>query len=77
MDKVLLPPAGSVLEVMRNAAGEFSKFLELVSAAGMEVELAEFQGPFTVLAPTDEAFQHLGENLDFEEVNAKLVLCCD
>lgn len=36
--------------------GDFRKLVEVVRAAGMEDMLSE-QGPFTLFAPTDEAFQ--------------------
>ncbi len=47
---------------------QFSKFLELVSSAEMESELEDFEGPFTVFAPSDAAFGHLPGSLDLEEV---------
>jgi transforming growth factor-beta-induced protein len=64
IDKVLLPPAaaeaapaaaaGTIPEVAA-AAGNFGTLLTAVKAAGLADELSG-EGPFTVFAPTDEAF---------------------
>ncbi|MEO0587220.1 MAG: fasciclin domain-containing protein [Planctomycetota bacterium] len=43
------------------AAGKFNTLLAAAQAAGLAETLAE-GGPFTVLAPTDEAFAALGED---------------
>ena len=65
VDKVLLPPAGKLREVMENS-GKFEKFLEVAAVAELEEDF-DLEGPFTVLAPTDEAFDHLDEEL-YEEI---------
>ncbi len=52
-------PAGDVLDVAA-ASGQFQAFLAAVEAAGMEDTLRG-EGPFTVFAPTDAAFEELGE----------------
>jgi transforming growth factor-beta-induced protein len=57
VEKVLLPPGGKAVEVIKNG-DKFSKFLALVEFAELENEL-NTDGPFTVLAPTDSAFEHL------------------
>jgi uncharacterized surface protein with fasciclin (FAS1) repeats len=52
VDKVLLPPAGDILEVATNA-NSYSTFLGIVAAANLTSLLS---GPgLTLLAPTDEA----------------------
>lgn len=48
---------GDVLDVAA-AAGQFQTFLEAVQAAGYE-ETLRGEGPFTVFAPTDEAFAQM------------------
>lgn len=65
IDKVLLPPAGeaatpgTIVEVAASA-GSFETLLAAATAAGL-VETLESDGPFTVFAPTDEAFAALPE----------------
>lgn len=74
IDAVILPPAeeaaaedaeaaaapvGNIAEVA-TAAGNFSTLLAAVEAAGLVDELTS-EGPFTVFAPTDEAFAALPE----------------
>lgn len=57
IDRVILPADKNIVETAASA-GSFSTLLAAAKAAG----LAEFlgsQGPFTVLAPTDEAFAKL------------------
>ncbi|MBK8978065.1 MAG: fasciclin domain-containing protein [Planctomycetes bacterium] len=51
-------PARDLIESAR-AAGSFETLLAAVEAAGL-VEVLRGEGPFTVLAPTDEAFGTLG-----------------
>lgn len=41
------------------AAGQFKTFAGAIKAAGLTAELAAARGPFTVFAPTDEAFKKL------------------
>jgi len=50
-------PDGNVLEVAA-AAGQFTRFLEAVEAAGY-AETLRGEGPFTIFAPTDEAFRRM------------------
>lgn len=57
IDAVILPMEGNILEVARGA-GTFGTLLAAIDAAGMS-ELFKGPGPFTVLAPTDQAFQAL------------------
>ncbi|MBN8607857.1 MAG: fasciclin domain-containing protein [Caulobacterales bacterium] len=52
-------PQGDVLEVAA-AAGQFTHFLEAVEAAGY-AETLRGEGPFTLFAPTDDAFRQMGE----------------
>ncbi|NBF39666.1 MAG: fasciclin domain-containing protein [Spirochaetes bacterium] len=57
VDAVLLPPSGDIVEVASNA-GSFNTLVAAVEAAGL-VETLQGEGPFTVFAPTDEAFGKL------------------
>jgi uncharacterized surface protein with fasciclin (FAS1) repeats len=50
-------PTKNIIETMI-AAGHFTTFASAVKAAGLTEELAA-KGPFTVFAPTDEAFKKL------------------
>ena len=50
-------PTRNIVDTMI-AAGHFTTFASAVSAAGLTEELAA-KGPFTVFAPTDEAFKKL------------------
>ena len=59
VDSVLLPPSGDIVEVASNA-GSFNTLVTAVEAAGL-VETLQGEGPFTVFAPTDEAFSKLPE----------------
>ncbi len=68
IDKVILPPAeeaakpddGMAKDILgtAEAAGSFTTLLAAVKAAGLEEALMG-EGPFTVFAPTDEAFAKL------------------
>lgn len=58
VDAVLTPPAPDVLGLAERA-GQFGTLRKLVEAAGLEDALRA-DGPFTVFAPTDEAFEALG-----------------
>ena len=74
IDQVILPPtvaealaasdaeatAEDIIGVAR-AAGSFNTLLTAVDAAGL-TETLQGAGPFTVFAPTDEAFAALGED---------------
>ena len=67
IDQVILPPSmsaeqtemGDIVETAE-AAGDFNTLLAAVEAAGL-VETLKGEGPFTVFAPTDEAFAALPE----------------
>lgn len=59
VNSVLLPPSGDIVEVASNA-GSFNTLVTAVEAAGL-VETLQGEGPFTVFAPTDEAFGKLPE----------------
>jgi uncharacterized surface protein with fasciclin (FAS1) repeats len=52
-------PQGDVLDVAA-ATGQFTRFLAAVEAAGYEDTLRG-EGPFTVFAPTDEAFRQMDQ----------------
>lgn len=56
IDQVLLPP-GDIIEVA-TAAGKFGKLAEALTAAELVDDL-KGEGPFTVFAPTDDAFAKL------------------
>jgi uncharacterized surface protein with fasciclin (FAS1) repeats len=59
IDRVLMPPAADILEITGNA-GKFNLLLKAIDVAGLTNALRT-DGPFTVLAPTDEAFARLGK----------------
>jgi uncharacterized surface protein with fasciclin (FAS1) repeats len=67
IDRVLIPPSDDTLvpATTRNLittaeqAGQFTTLLKALDIAGLTDTLRE-KGPFTVLAPTDEAFAKLG-----------------
>ena len=67
-------PAGDIVAVA-SGAGKFNTLVAAVKAAGL-VETLQGKGPFTVFAPTDEAFAKLPagtvENLLKPENKAKL-----
>jgi uncharacterized surface protein with fasciclin (FAS1) repeats len=52
-------PQGDVLEVAA-ATGQFTRFLAAVDAAGYS-ETLRGEGPFTIFAPTDEAFRQMDQ----------------
>lgn len=58
IDTVILPETKTIPQVA-DAAGSFSTLLAAVKAAGL-AETLSGEGPFTVFAPTDEAFAALG-----------------
>jgi transforming growth factor-beta-induced protein len=64
IDAVLLPPADETMPMdivdIAIADGRFSTLVTAVSEAGL-VETLKSEGPFTVFAPTDEAFAQLPE----------------
>lgn len=57
IDRVILPADKTIVETAASA-GSFSTLLAAAQAAGL-AELLGSEGPFTVLAPTDEAFAKL------------------
>lgn len=59
IDSVLMPPPKNIVETAA-AAGNFKTLLAAVEAAGL-LETLKADGPFTVLAPSDEAFGKLGK----------------
>jgi transforming growth factor-beta-induced protein len=59
IDSVLIPPTPNLVEVA-DAAGSFKTLLAAAGAAGLAETLAN-GGPFTIFAPTDEAFAKLGK----------------
>ena len=52
-------PAGDVIDVAA-ATGQFTRFLAAVEAAGYE-ETLRGEGPFTIFAPTDDAFRRMNQ----------------
>lgn len=52
-------PEGDVLDVAA-ATGQFTRFLAAVEAAGYE-ETLRGEGPFTIFAPTDDAFRQMDQ----------------
>jgi uncharacterized surface protein with fasciclin (FAS1) repeats len=52
-------PNGDVIDVAA-AAGQYTRFLAAVEAAGYE-ETLRGEGPFTIFAPTDEAFRRMDQ----------------
>jgi len=56
LDEVLLPPAGDIVETA--VAAGFNTLATALTAAGL-VDALKGEGPFTVFAPTDEAFAAL------------------
>lgn len=55
IDSVILPPEKADIVDTAVSAGKFSTLVAAVKAAGL-VETLKGEGPFTVFAPTDEAF---------------------
>ncbi len=60
IDKVLIPEWDIVETAILNA--DFNTLVDALTAAGL-VEALKSEGPFTVFAPTDEAFENLPEGL--------------
>jgi len=75
IDSVILP-ASDTIPAVAEKAGKFGTLLAAVKAAGL-AEVLSGEGPFTVFAPTDEAFAKLPkgtvEDLLKPENKAKLV----
>lgn len=62
IDSVMQPTSDNLVEVAAGA-GQFELLLTAAKAAGLAESLVG-EGPYTVLAPTDEAFRALGSQLD-------------
>jgi uncharacterized surface protein with fasciclin (FAS1) repeats len=60
IDSVILPPAADDIVATAKKAGAFGTLLKAAVAAGLADTLAK-DGPFTVFAPTDEAFAQLDQ----------------
>ncbi len=60
IDEVLLPPAGDIVEIA--VAGGFNTLAAALTEANL-VEALQAEGPFTVFAPTDDAFAALPEGV--------------
>lgn len=75
LDAVLMPATKSIVELAKEA-GTFDTLLAAAEAAGLAETLGK-DGPFTVFAPTDDAFARLPkgtvESLLLPENKAKLV----
>ena len=59
IDKVLIPPTANIVQTAQSFAPEFESLVGAVVAAGLDETLAT-GGPFTVFAPTNQAFADLG-----------------
>ena len=59
IDAVILPPTGTVVDVVVNS--EVHNTLETAVIAAGLVDALNAEGPFTVFAPTDDAFAALGQ----------------
>ncbi len=57
------PPQPKDIVVVAKDASNLKTFCKLVESAGL-VETLKGKGPFTVFAPSDEAFRKLGKDLD-------------
>ena len=62
VDKVLLPPGGNTVEVLKNN-GRFGKFMELLEFSELENDLLTAGQGHTILAPTDDAFDAMHDDL--------------
>lgn len=63
IDKVMFPPDKNLVELALSYNPEFSILVKAVIAAGLDGVLAT-GGPFTVFAPTNDAFGKLGITMD-------------
>lgn len=66
------PVSGGVLDVLAEA-GQFGTFLDAVETAGL-TETLSGPGPYTVFAPTDEAFAAAGDLPEDPEALAQVIL---
>ena len=62
VEKVLLPPGGNTIEVLKNN-GRFTKFMQLLEFSELENDFSSSSSAHTILAPTDEAFEKLHDEL--------------
>lgn len=69
IDKVMLPPTQNLVEVALGADPEFSILVAAVVKAGLAETLAT-GGPFTIFAPTNDAFVALLGELGFPSLDA-------
>ncbi len=67
IDRVLVPPPDDILETAAKA-GKFRVLLKALEVTGLDEALAA-DGPFTVFAPTDDAFKMLGKGTLEELLN--------
>jgi len=58
VDKVLRQPQQSILDVLKESP-DHKIFSKVIARANLESQFKDNAGPFTVLAPTDEAFKKL------------------
>lgn len=77
VDKVLLPPVGNVIDIIKHDS-KHTTFMELVELAEMKDELNDAEGPYTILAPTNGAFDNMNDELRKEifadkEIASKVV----
>lgn len=68
IDKVMFPPTMNLVELAQSFAPEFSILVDAVIAAGLTDVLAT-GGPFTVFAPTNDAFVALLGELGFASLS--------
>jgi len=62
LDTVILPPEDDIVATAINTEGEFTQLVAALGAAELVTAL-QAEGPFTVFAPTDAAFNALGDTL--------------
>ncbi|XP_067677411.1 transforming growth factor-beta-induced protein ig-h3-like [Haliotis asinina] len=60
IEKVMIPPSGNVVDVLA-LDSRFSQLVGLIKKTGLADELQE-EGPFTIFAPTNQAFKSLGKD---------------
>ena len=61
LDKVMIPPQGDVIDLVTNDV-RLTTLLGAIEAAGLKSTFAG-PGPFTVFAPTNEAFANVDQNV--------------
>ncbi|MFN8256863.1 MAG: fasciclin domain-containing protein [Bacteroidales bacterium] len=62
INQVLLPPTKDVVDLAISFAPEFTTLVDAVVQAGL-VDVLKGEGPFTIFAPTNQAFADLGIDL--------------